>query len=39
MHVEKNVCDSFLGTLLNMNRKTRDHGHVRTDLKKMRIRP
>jgi hypothetical protein len=28
MHVEKNVCESLLGTLLNMDGKTRDHGHA-----------
>jgi hypothetical protein len=28
MHVEKNVCESLLGTLLNTNRETRDHGHA-----------
>jgi hypothetical protein len=38
MHVEKNVCESLVGTLLNTNRKTRDHGHARADLKKMEIR-
>jgi hypothetical protein len=38
MHVEKNVCESLIGTLLNMNRKTRDHEHARADLKKMGIR-
>jgi hypothetical protein len=25
MHVEKNVCESLLGTLLNTDGKTRDH--------------
>jgi hypothetical protein len=39
MHVDKNVCESLLGTLLNMDEKTRDHGHARADLKKMEIRP
>jgi hypothetical protein len=39
MHVEKNVCESLLGTLLNTDRKTRDHGHAQGDLKKMGIRP
>jgi hypothetical protein len=39
MHVEKNVCESLLGTLLNMNGKTRDHGHARADLKKIGIMP
>jgi hypothetical protein len=28
MHVKKNVCESLLRTLLNTNRKTRDHGHA-----------
>jgi hypothetical protein len=28
MHVEKNVCEILLGTLLNMGGKTRDHGHA-----------
>jgi hypothetical protein len=28
MHVEKNVCESLLGTLLNMDGKIRDHGHA-----------
>jgi hypothetical protein len=39
MHIEKNVCESLLGTLLNTDRKTRDHGLARADLKKMRVRP
>jgi hypothetical protein len=38
MHVEKNVCESLIDTLLNTKRKTRDHGHARVDLKKMGIR-
>jgi hypothetical protein len=38
IHVEKNVCESLLRTLLNKDRKTRDHGHARADLKKMEIR-
>jgi hypothetical protein len=33
------VCESLLGTLLNTDGKTRDHGHARADLKKMEIRP
>jgi hypothetical protein len=28
MHVEKNVCESLLGILLNMDEKTRDHEHA-----------
>jgi hypothetical protein len=39
MHVEKNVWESLLGTLLNTDGKTRDHGHAWAYLKKMRIRP
>jgi hypothetical protein len=39
MHIEKNVCESLLRTLLNMIRRTRDHGHAWADLKKMGIRP
>jgi hypothetical protein len=38
MHVDKNVCKSLVGALLNTNGKTRDHGHARVDLKKMGIR-
>jgi hypothetical protein len=39
INIEKNVCESLLGTLLNTDGKTRDHGHARDDLKKMGIRP
>jgi hypothetical protein len=35
MHVEKNVYESLLGTLLNMDGETMDHGHARADLKKL----
>jgi hypothetical protein len=38
MHVKKNVFESLIGTLLNMNGKTRDHGHAHADLKKIGIR-
>jgi hypothetical protein len=38
MHIEKNVYERLLGALLNTDEKTRDHGHARADLKKMRIR-
>jgi hypothetical protein len=38
MHIEKNVCESLLGTLLNTDGKTKDHGYARGDLKKMGIR-
>jgi hypothetical protein len=39
MHIEKNVCESLLGTFLNTDGKTREHRHARADLKKMGIRP
>jgi hypothetical protein len=32
------MCESLVVPLLNMNGKTRDHGHARADLKKMGIR-
>jgi hypothetical protein len=38
MHVEKNVWESLLKTLLNTDEKTRDHGHAWADLTKMGIR-
>jgi hypothetical protein len=37
MHVEKNVCESLLRTLLNTGGKTRDHGHARAYLKKWKL--
>jgi hypothetical protein len=39
MHVDKNVCESLLRTLLNADGKTRDLGHAQVVLKKMGIRP
>jgi hypothetical protein len=39
MHVQKNVCEILLGTLLNMNGKTRNHVHAQANLNKFRIRP
>ncbi|XP_074355922.1 uncharacterized protein LOC141695584 [Apium graveolens] len=38
MHIEKNICDSVLGTLLNMGGKTKDHMNVRLDLQESGIR-
>ncbi|XP_012849503.1 PREDICTED: uncharacterized protein LOC105969303 [Erythranthe guttata] len=38
MHIEKNVCDNVLGTLLNLEGKTKDHENSRLDLKDMGIR-
>ncbi|XP_028196670.1 uncharacterized protein LOC114381608 [Glycine soja] len=38
MHVEKNVCDSLIGTLLNIKGKTKDDFKCRQDLVDMGIR-
>ncbi|XP_021850392.2 uncharacterized protein [Spinacia oleracea] len=37
MHIEKNVCDNFLGTLLDMS-KSRDDKNARLALKKLNIK-
>jgi hypothetical protein len=39
MHTEKNVVDNILGTLLNMNGKTKDNLEARPDLRNMNLRP
>ncbi|XP_062014257.1 uncharacterized protein LOC133730737 [Rosa rugosa] len=38
MHIEKNVCDSLIGTLLNIPGKTKDGLKTRLDLAEMGIR-
>ena len=38
MHIEKNVCDNVLGTILNLKDKNKDTLKARVDLKKMGIR-
>ena len=38
MHVEKNVCDSVIGTLLNIQGKTKDGSNTCQDLAEMGIR-
>ncbi|GAU38745.1 hypothetical protein TSUD_158760 [Trifolium subterraneum] len=38
MHVEKNVCDSVIGTLFNIKGKTKDSANVRLDMDLMGIR-
>lgn len=38
MHIEKNVCDSIIGTLLNIKGKTKDGIESRRDLVTMGIR-
>ena len=37
MHITKNVCESLLGTLLNMPERTKDGPKARADLKSMGI--
>ncbi|XP_028061151.1 uncharacterized protein LOC114264655 [Camellia sinensis] len=39
MHIEKNICDSVLGTLMNIDGKTKDTYKARLDLMDMGIRP
>ena len=38
MHVEKNFCDNIVGTLLNIDGKTKDTNKARFDLVDMNIR-
>src|SRR5664279_4056090 len=38
MHITKNVCESFLGTLLNMPEKTKDGPKARNDPRILKIR-
>nr|XP_009791293.1 PREDICTED: uncharacterized protein LOC104238594 [Nicotiana sylvestris]XP_009791294.1 PREDICTED: uncharacterized protein LOC104238594 [Nicotiana sylvestris] len=38
MHIEKNICDNILGTLLNIKGKTKDTIKTRLDLQAMNIR-
>ena len=38
MHIKKNVCDSLLGTLLNIPEKTKDEIRARLDLMEMGVR-
>jgi hypothetical protein len=38
MHIEKNVCDNIIYTLLNDNAKSKDHSNARKDLEEMEIR-
>lgn len=39
MHIEKNVCESLVGTLLNDPLKTKDGYKARMDLNDLKIRP
>ncbi|KAL4354977.1 hypothetical protein GQ457_06G007590 [Hibiscus cannabinus] len=38
MHIEKNICDNILGTILNIEGKTKYNLSVRLDLKDMKIK-
>ncbi|XP_074373883.1 uncharacterized protein LOC141714249 [Apium graveolens] len=38
MHIEINICDNILGTLLNIPGKSKDHLNARLDLQEMGIR-
>ncbi|XP_074347341.1 uncharacterized protein LOC141686190 [Apium graveolens] len=38
MHIEKNICEALLGTLLNIPGKTKDRESVRLDMAEMGIR-
>jgi hypothetical protein len=38
MHIEKNICENIVGTLLNLEGKSKDHLNARLDLVTMRIR-
>ena len=39
MHIEKNVCDSLLGTILDIKGKSKDTVNARLDLADLNIRP
>ena len=39
MHVEKNICDSLLGTTLGIAGKSKDTDNVRCDFTNLKIRP
>ena len=39
MHIEKNVCDSVLGILLNMKDRMKDGVNARLDMADLGIRP
>jgi hypothetical protein len=39
MHIKKNICESLIGTLLQMKGKGKDHENARADLEEMGLRP
>ena len=38
MHIEKNICDSILGTLMNILRKIKNTANALRDLREMDVR-
>jgi len=38
MHIEKNICDNLVGTLLNIEGKNKDTTNARLDLEDLNIR-
>ena len=38
MHIEKNVCDNLIGTILNLDGKSKDNMKAHLDLKEIDIR-
>lgn len=38
MYIEKNICDSIVGTLINIDGKTKDTTNVRKDLVNLDVR-
>jgi hypothetical protein len=38
MHIEKNICESILGTLLGINDKTKDSEKARLDMQHLGIK-
>ena len=38
MHIEKNICDNLVGTILNIDGKTKDTIKAREDLSNLKIR-
>ena len=39
MHIEKNVFDNVVNTLLDVDKRSKDNARARLDLKRMKIRP
>lgn len=39
MHIEKNIFDSIIGTIMNIDGKTKDSLKARLDMQEMGIKP